>query len=154
MFGVLRNSISVLNKLNKINFRKSIWSISGFDFTTLFNAITHKFPIKTLSQVIYFIFKAKLRKSIHHSGNCTTGSSTSEQDTGIPRALEQAVLWTNIFHTFLHLDMSENLFQLGSLENVWHQVSEMIVELLIMMMSFHLDIVRLTLKVLRAEYRT
>ena len=50
--------------------------------------------------------------------------------------------------------MSENLFQLGSLENVWHQVSEMIVELLIMMMSFHLDIVRLTLKVLRAEYRT
>ena len=79
MFGVVRNSISILSKLNKINFRKSIWSISGFDFTTLFNAITHKFPIKTLSQVIYFIFKAKLRKSIDHSGNCTTGFSTSSK---------------------------------------------------------------------------
>ena len=44
--------------------------------------------------------------------------------------------------------MSENFFQLGSPENVGYQVLEMIIELLIMMISFHLDIVGLTLKVL------
>lgn len=71
-----------------------------------------------------------------------------KQDTGIPKAFDQAVLWTNISHNFLHLDMSENFFQLGSPENVGYQVLEMIIELLIMMISFHLDIVGLTLKVL------
>ena len=36
-----------------------------------------------------------------------------KQDTDIPKALEKAVLWTNISSTFLLLDTSENLFQLG-----------------------------------------
>ena len=66
-FRVVENSFPVVAKLNKINTKKKVKSISTFDFTTPYTAIPHNLLIKVLSEVIDFVFKSKAPSRISFS---------------------------------------------------------------------------------------
>ena len=66
-FWVVQNYFPIGTKLNKINVKKKVRSISTFDFSTLHTTILHKLLLKVLSEIINFVFKSNVRKRIGFS---------------------------------------------------------------------------------------
>ena len=66
-FWVVQNSFPIGTKLNKVNIKKKAKSNSTFDFSTLYTTILHKLLLKVLSEIINFVFKPNVRKSIGFS---------------------------------------------------------------------------------------
>ena len=56
-FWVLQNSEPILSILNNINKKKNAKSISTFDFSTLYTKLPHDKLIKSLKDIISFVFE-------------------------------------------------------------------------------------------------
>ena len=72
-FWVVQSFFTIATKLNKINVKKKVKSISAFELSILSITIPHKLLLKVLSEVINFFFKSKVRKRIGFSKHISVG---------------------------------------------------------------------------------
>ena len=64
---VVQNSFPIIDKLKKINLKKTAKSIATFDLSTLYTTIPHDLLINVLSEIIQFVFKSSIRNLIDFS---------------------------------------------------------------------------------------
>ena len=66
-FWVVQNSKPVLEKLEVINTRKRAKCISTYDFSTLYTTLPHDDLIKSLNEIVDFVFEGGTKKYIGYS---------------------------------------------------------------------------------------
>ena len=68
-FWVVQNSSPVIEHLNRINAKKKAKRISTFDFATLYTTLPHDLLVKTLTEIINFVFDCGCRNRLGFSAS-------------------------------------------------------------------------------------